>query len=436
MNILKELLEHQVYPAMGCTEPVSVALCAAHAAKALGKTPQTMQFTLDSGTYKNGMGVNLPNTGGEKGNLLAGVMGALLAAPERGMEILKAADPALARRAGRYISSGAARMSVASGKSDIYIEARLRAGKDRAACVISGAHTHVSRLEKNSRAIISSRAEHSKPAAYKAAMAKLTIEDMARLADKAGKEELDYIRSGVEMNLAASNAGMKLKKVGYYLMDLRRRGFLQNDVFSSSKILAACAADARMDGIALPVMSSGESGNQGIVAALIPYNVGRAFGVPERKIYKSICLSHLLNGYVKLFTGGLAPICGCAIAAGVGAAAAIVYQRRGPDAKALGLAVNNVVSDLGGMLCDGAKSGCALKVVSSADCAIRSAYMGMHGYGISEREGFVGETAEESIRNLAKISTAGMHMVDPTIVGIMLDKQARLRTGGPPRKSA
>ena len=146
--------------------------------------------------------------------------------------------------------------------------------------------------------------------------------------------------------------------------------------------------------------------------------------VPEETILKSIALSHLLNGYVKVFTGELAPICGCAIAAGVGATAAIVYQQRGGNIPAITLAINNIISDIGGMLCDGAKSGCALKVVSSTDAAIRAAFMGMHDYGITEVEGFVGRSAEETIQNLGSISTVGMSAVDPMIVDIMQEKTA------------
>ena len=144
--------------------------------------------------------------------------------------------------------------------------------------------------------------------------------------------------------------------------------------------------------------------------------------VDETTILKSIALSHLLNGYVKVFTGELAPICGCAIAAGVGATAGIVYQQRGKCVPAVTLAINNIISDIGGMLCDGAKSGCALKVVSSTDAAIRSAYMAIHDYGITEVEGFVGRTAEETIQNLGSISSVGMSRVDPMIVNIMQEK--------------
>lgn len=262
-----------------------------------------------------------------------------------------------------------------------------------------------------------------KPAAYRTSLRRASLRDLLAAADGMDAADLAYVARGVEMNLAASRAGAELEKVGFYLKDLLKRGYLQDDVFSSAKILTASACDARMDGRPIPVMSSGESGNQGIVAILVPYSVGRAFGVEDDLVLRSIGLSHLMNAYVKLYTGGLAPICGCAIAAGVGAAAAIVYQQNGADVQGVTLAVNNVISDLGGMLCDGAKSGCALKVVSSTDAAIRAGYMGIHHYGITAREGFVGRSAEETIRNLGRISTVGMDRVDRTIVGIMKGKQ-------------
>jgi L-cysteine desulfidase len=190
-------------------------------------------------------------------------------------------------------------------------------------------------------------------------------------------------------------------------------------------VLTTSAADARMAGLNLPVMSSGGSGNQGIVAILVPYFIGTHNRLPERTIVHSIGLSHLVNSYIKCFTGDLSPLCGCAIAAGVGAAVAIVYQQAGKDMQKITLAVNNLVSDLGGMLCDGAKGGCALKVASSTVSAIRSAYMALNGHGITQAEGFVGDTAEDTIRNLGDIGTLGMSRVDDTMLGIMIDKASR-----------
>jgi L-cysteine desulfidase len=425
MNMLKEVLRRQVYPAMGCTEPACVALCAAHAAKALGEPAREALFVLDPGTYKNGMGVSLPNACGGKGNLLAGALGLLIAKPGLRMEILKKATPALVKKARKLVEDGKVRVSVAPDQRESHVEVSVRGAAHRASCVIAGSHTDVSSLRRDGRDLVKAARRKAKPdERYKALLRKASIQDLVRWAERMDAADAAYLKKGVQMNLAAAEAGMKLRKVGYYLQDLLRRGYLLDDVFAATKLLTASAADARMDGAPVPVMSSGESGNQGIVASLVPWQVGQAFKAPEKTILRSIALSHLLNAFVKAHTGTLAPICGCAIAAGVGAAAAIVYQRKGTDIRGISLAINNVVSDIGGMLCDGAKSGCALKVVSSTDTAIRSAYMGIHHYGITEVEGFVGRSAEETIRNLAKISTIGMAKVDDTIVGIMLGKQS------------
>jgi len=226
------------------------------------------------------------------------------------------------------------------------------------------------------------------------------------------------------MNFKISQAGQELKKVGYYISSLVSNGYLPEDVISYSKISVASASDARMEGLNLPVMSSGGSGNQGIVSILVPYNIGKALKVSENKIVQSIALSHLINSYIKCYTGDLSPLCGCAIAAGVGAAVAVVYQLQGSDIRKINLAVNNLISDLGGMLCDGAKGGCALKVVSSAESAIRSAYMALNNHGITEMEGFIGKSAEETIFNLSKISDLGMAKVDDIMLEIMKNKDS------------
>ncbi len=426
MNILKEVLKYQVYPAMGCTEPVSVALCAAYAAKELGEPIARADFKLDAGTYKNGMGVRIPNTDGEKGNLLAGAMGIVLAQPELNMQILGGADKQTVAKAKELLQAHRVHMEVAPDVHGFYIEAELTGLSGKTAkCIIAGSHTEVVFLAQGQNVKINQLPlENNTQQAneFKAALKKATLKELLDAADNADEEDLAYIKKGVEMNLKAAELGQALQKVGFYIKELVRKKLLQMDLISSTKILTACAADARMDGQAVAVMSSGESGNQGVVTILVPWKVGKEMEVDEKTILKSIALSHLLNGYVKVFTGELAPICGCAIAAGVGASAAIVYQQRGKCVPAVTLSINNIISDIGGMLCDGAKSGCALKVVSSTDAAIRAAYMAIHDYGITEVEGFVGKTAEETIRNLGSISSIGMRQVDPMIVDIMQEK--------------
>ena len=422
-TLLKEVLKHQVYPAMGCTEPVSVALCAANAAALVkGKIKKAIIFT-DTATFKNGLGVRIPNTKGEKGNLLAAAAGLILANPQSGMEILKQVTPAVLKQAKELVKNKKVEVKIAD-KKDFYVQAEVETTDGQtAACVISGSHTNIALLKQNGKIIFKGKEIKKAPcSAFKEQLKKANLKTLLKEAQKADKEDLAYIKKGVITNLAAAKEGEKLKKVGYYLDRLVQQDMLSKNIINSCKILAARAADARMDGAAIPVMSSGESGNQGIVAILVPYQVGKQMKIKEETILKSIALSHLLNGYVKCYTGELAPICGCAIAAGVGAAAAITYQQKGADVKAISLAINNIISDIGGMLCDGAKSGCALKVVSSVDSAIRAAFMGINYYGITEVEGFVGKTAEQTIQNLSRISTVGMVHVDNTIVDIMQDK--------------
>jgi L-cysteine desulfidase len=424
MNILKEVLKNEVFPALGCTEPIAVAYAASVAANEADGELEKVAITVDPGVYKNGMAVTVPNTNGQRGNLIAGVLGALVKKPELKMEILQGVQKKMIRRAADMIRAGKATILYDPTRTDLYIDVRIKARVDSARAVLEHGHTNLVRVEKNGRTVFDakSKGRYKTGPAYKKALKKLNINDLVDLAAGMDQSDYDYIKRGVEMNLRAADAGSHMKKVGYYLSDLARKGYLQDDVFTASKTRVASASDARMAGVSLPVMSSGGSGNQGIVAILVPYTVGIHLKVPEKKILRSIALSHLLNSYIKCFTGDLSPLCGCSIAAGVGAAVAIVYQQKGNHTGKITFAVNNLISDLGGMLCDGAKGGCALKVVSSADSAIRSAYMALNNHGITEAEGFVGKTAEETIRNLSKISAIGMAKVDDTMLAIMKKK--------------
>jgi L-cysteine desulfidase len=423
MNVLKEVLKNEVFPALGCTEPIAVAYAASLAAAELKGPLTAVRIVVDPGVFKNGYAVTVPNTGGEKGNLIAGVLGALIAQPALKMEILKPADKAHLQQAKALIASGKATISCDRTCKGLFVEAEVQTREGSARAEIRGSHTHLVRLEKNGTVLF---ADDTAPSGgdpgYKKVLKEMKISDFFGLARGIDPEDARYVREGIDMNLAISEAGRGLKKVGYYVSDLCKKGYIEDDIFSSAKILTASAADARMAGVSLPVMSSGGSGNQGVVAILVPYHVGRHFRVEEEKIVESIALSHLVNSYIKCFTGELSPLCGCAIASGVGAAVAIVYQQCGDDTDKITLAVNNVISDLGGMLCDGAKGGCALKVASSTDSAIRAAYMAINGHGITYQEGFVGRTAEESIWHLSRISKLGMEKADDTMLTIMLEK--------------
>lgn len=424
VSLYRQLISHEVFPALGCTEPTAVAYAASVAASKLSGPPETVHIVVDAGVFKNGFAVTVPNTDGERGNLIAGALGALVAKPDLKMQILQGADEAKLKQARAMVLAKHVSIALAPLKTDLYIDVTVTSGADCCRAVLKGGHTNLVLLEKNSEVLYESNSPQREKSGheYRELLSALTLADMLDLLDDLDRSDLEYIQTGVVMNLAIAEAGKKLKKVGFYMSDLLGRGLLMDDVMSSSKILTASASDARMSGLSFPAMSSGGSGNQGIVAILVPYNVGRRFGIDDNTILKSIALSHLINGYTKCFTGDLSPICGCAIAAGVGAAAAIVYQQTGKDMGKITLAVNTLISDLGGMLCDGAKGGCALKVASSTESAVRAAYMAINGHGITEEEGFVGRTAEETIQNLSKISAKGMALVDTTMLQIMQSK--------------
>jgi len=424
LNVLKELFKHEVYPALGCTEPIAVAYTASLAANELEGELEEITIFTDPGVYKNGMAVTVPNTNGERGNLIAGVLGAIIRKPESKMEILKHADQEMINQSKAYIESGKAKIILDKDKKDLYIEVRLKTLHGYSRAVVEHAHTNLVYLEANNRVIFEKKTSvgDSSNQAYRSILQEMTILEMIDLVDHLDDEDKAYIKLGIEMNLEISKVGQNLNKVGYYIHDLTNKGFIHDDIFSSSKIMTASASDARMSGVNLPVMTSGNSGNQGIVAVLVPYNVGKYYQIDEGKIVQSIALSHLVNSYVKCFIGDLSPLCGASISAGVGAAVAIVYQQCGGDNGKITYAVNTLISDLGGMLCDGAKAGCALKVATSTDSAIRAAYMAINNQGITDKEGFVGKSAEETIYHLSRIGKIGMGKADETMLEIMMGK--------------
>ncbi len=245
-------------------------------------------------------------------------------------------------------------------------------------CVLADGHTNVVLLEKDGQVV--RQADASSPGAqlaYRGALKRMSMAEVLPLAERIDAEDRAYLRRGIEMNLAISEWGFEVGGTARQLFQMHRDGFLADDVFYRAKLRVASAVDARMAGMAQAAMTSGGSGNQGIVATLTPYIVGREMGVDAERILESIAVAHLVNAYAKCFVGELSVICGCAMAAGIASAAAIVYQHAGLDLPRITLAAGNVIGDLGGLICDGAKPGCAMKAVTAVDTAVRSALMAL-----------------------------------------------------------
>ncbi|MBN1590136.1 MAG: serine dehydratase subunit alpha family protein [Pirellulales bacterium] len=429
MNLLKEVLAHEVYPALGCTEPISCAYAAATAASYLGEPVEELLLRVDPGTYKNGAAVTVPHSGGVTGNLIAAAMGAVLARPDAKLELLGQITPEMLDQAKELYGDERCQYECLEGSGGFRVEVTVAGPGHRVCCVLQGGHTNVVSVEKDGCSMLDSRsrAAEANALAYRSPLKEATLVELLSLAARADADDREYLRRGIDMNLAMAERGEKMPGTACQLRRIHARGFLGDDLFYRAKLLVASAVDARMAGVSQPVMTSGGSGNQGIVAILTPYVVGREMGIDEDRILESIAAAHLVNAYCKCYVGELSVICGCAMAAGIAAAVAIVYQQDGDNDERITLAVSNVVGDLGGLICDGAKPGCAMKTITAVDTAIRSGLMALEGFGLSSADGVVGTTAEDSIRNLSRVTLEGMLSVDPTVLRILREKDARNR---------
>ncbi len=426
MSLLKQVLVSEVYPALGCTEPISCAYAAAVAAAQLGEPVERLTLRVDAGTYKNGAAVIVPRSGGAKGNLIAAALGAVLARPEAKLLLLQDVTAEILQRAGTLIEAGACRIECAGEATDFYVDAAVAGSRHTARCILARGHLTIERIEKDGCLALQadSPAPQAPGLAYRQELRRLAMAEVLALADGADEDDMAHLRRGVEMNLAMSEWGFEVGGTAYQLRLMQREAFLADDMFFRAKLRVASAVDARMAGMNQAVMTSGGSGNQGVVAILTPYLVGREMGVAADRILRSIAVAHLVNAYIKCFLGEVSVICGCAMAAGIASATAIVYQQAGIDIQRITLAVNNVIGDLSGLVCDGAKPGCAMKAITSVDTAIRSALMALKGYGLTADDGLVGQTVELSLGNLGRLTLEGMFRVDPTMLTILQDKAA------------
>jgi len=426
VSLLKDVLANEVYPAFGCTEPISCAYAAANAAAQLGEPVERLTLRVDAGTYKNGAAVIVPRSGGAKGNLIAAALGAALAKPEAKLLLLQDVTAEIVEHAQFLISNGGCRIECANDEMDFHVDVVVAGRQHNARCVLAGGHVNIERIEKDGSAIFQANRGPAETAGltYRHELRRLNMAEVLALVDGADDDDRAYLRRGVEMNLAMSEWGFEVGGTAHQLRLMQREAFLADDMFFRAKLRVASAVDARMAGMSQAVMTSGGSGNQGVVAILTPYIVGREMGVNADRIIQSVAVAHLVNAYIKCFLGEISVICGCAMAAGIASATAIVYQQAGIDIQRITLAVNNVIGDLSGLICDGAKPGCAMKAITAVDTAIRSALMALKGYGLTADDGLVGQTVELSLRNLGRITLEGMFRVDPTMLTILQDKTA------------
>ena len=425
-KLLTDILKNQVTPALGCTEPGAVAYAAARAKEILGSDVKKLYLEVDKNILKNGYSVGIPGTS-EHGIIFAAALSLVIGKSEYVLEVLKDVNGESIDKALKIIGLNIIDLKLKSDIQGLYIKAEAIGDRDKATVIIRNAHTNIIYESKNDEVlfdkgtdtITAKSADTSNTnGEIKYEIKNFTVDELINYADTVPIEDISFIQNGIDMNLKIADAGLKEQTgvgFGNYLYKKA------SDDFTMAKAYTAAASEARMSGYLLPVMSSAGSGNHGLVAIIPISYIGSKRNISNEKILRSVTLSHLITIFVKVYLGALSPVCGCGVAAGVGCAAGLTYMLGGDNEQIKG-SINNMIAGISGMLCDGAKLGCAYKLSISVDAAVDAAKMALERIYIPEDNGILGSTAEKTIQNLAQISNIGMNNTDEVILDVMVNK--------------
>ncbi len=415
------LVKREVIPAIGCTEPIAVALCVAKAAEVLNKRPEKVTVLLSANILKNAMGVGIPGTG-MIGLPIAVALGALIGKSEYQLEVLKDSMPEAVEAGKRFIDEKRIHISLKNDiEEKLYIEVCCEAGGDKATAIIAGGHTTFIYVARNSEVLLNKQAVASTEA--EGNTLDLSLRKVYDFALTAPLDEIRFILETARLNKAAAersfegNYGHGLGKI---LRGTYEHRVMGDSVFSHILSYTSGACDARMAGAMIPVMSNSGSGNQGISATLPVLIYAEENGKSEEEIVRALMLSHLTVIYIKQSLGRLSALCGCVVAA-TGSSCGITWLMGGAYEQ-VSYAVQNMIANLTGMICDGAKPSCALKVTTGVSTAVLSAIMAMENRCVTSVEGIIDEDVDQSIRNLTKIGSKGMNETDKLVLEIMTSK--------------
>jgi len=416
-----DLVRREVIPAIGCTEPVAVALCAARAAELLGAEPERIEVRLSANMLKNAMGVGIPGTG-MIGLPIAVALGATIGRSEYGLEVLRDVTPEAVERGRTMIDERRIAIALETDSPEVlYIAATLTGGGHTATAVIAGGHTRFVRLVRDGETLFDATGGGGDAA--QTDEAELSLARVWEFATTAPLDELRFILETRRLNRAAAErslAGAYGHEVGRTLRRERERAVMGDSIFARILSCTSAACDARMAGAPIPVMSNSGSGNQGIAATLPVVVYAEETGADEERTVRALMLSHLTVIYIKQSLGRLSALCGCVVAA-TGSSCGIAYLMGGGYPQIVA-AVKNMIANLTGMICDGAKPSCAMKLASGVSTAVLSAMMAMDGHCVTPVEGIIEEDVDKCIRNLTSIGRDSMKETDRLVLHIMTHK--------------
>ncbi len=414
---ITRLIKHEVTPAVGCTEPIAVALAVAKVTELLQNIPDKMNVFLSANVLKNAMGVGIPGTG-MSGLPIAIAMGAVVARPELSLEILKDLSPAQIERGKELVAEKRIHIHLKEDITDkLYIQAIGTYGHHSAEVIIRKEHALFSFIRLNDNIIL--RNENIGSDTQSSEDIQLSFDKVCDFACLTPSDEIAFILKTVELNKAAAVESLK-GTYGHSVAQTLANGMMGNTVYTRMLSVTAAACDARMAGAMFPVMSNSGSGNQGIAATLPVSVFAEESGKTEEELIRALTLSHLMTIYIKQSLGRLSGLCGAVVAA-TGASCGVTYLMGGTREQ-IGYSIKNMIGNITGMICDGAKPSCALKVANGVSTATLSALLAMDNKVVSDVEGIIDENIDKTILNLTKIGRDGMNETDRMVLDIMTSK--------------
>ena len=416
------LIKREVVPAIGCTEPIAVALCVAKATETLGTMPESIDVLLSGNMLKNAMGVGIPGTG-MSGLPIAIALGAIVGKSEYQLEVLKDSTPEHVEKGKAYIAEKRINISLKENITEkLYIEVTVKAGDNTASAIIAGGHTHFISITHNGEVLLSSKQKNGTQMENKDI--ELSLRMVYEFADTVPIEEIEFINEARRLNENASKKSLEGNyghELGKTLSRPLGRGIMGDSMFSHILSATSSACDARMAGAMIPVMSNSGSGNQGIAATMPVVVFGEENHNTEDEITRALTLSHLTALYIKQSLGRLSALCGCVVAS-TGSSCGITYLMGGTYEQ-VSYSVKNMIANLAGMVCDGAKPSCALKVTSGVSTAVLSAMLAIQNKHVTSVEGLVEDDVDRTIHNMTRIGAEGMNETDKMVLDIMTHKK-------------
>lgn len=409
-----DILRREVVMALGCTEPAAVALCCAAGAALLPADAEKISIGVSAYIYKNGMNVGIPGGRGLTGLSIASALGACVKDPSRGLQIFAGATDRLAARAEGMVSGGRVDVHIIKSDEKIHIEALIEGGGHTARSVTLRYHDHIAVMELDG-AVLKCEMPVSEEVPLDRRMTVRGIYEYCRDVDISSLAVLSEVET---VNLRIANEGLR-GEWGLRVGKCLRAPVFSSDVTRWAVSLTAAAADARMAGCELPVMSTAGSGNQGLTASLPIIAAAKHLGVSEEKMLRALALSELITIHTKAYIGRLSVLCGCGISSATGVCAGLVQMMDG-DYDAITAGIRTMAADITGMVCDGAKPGCAIKIATCVQAAFQAASLALSGTGANERDGIIDKDIEKTLMNLGHLGNEGMLGANDAILSMIM----------------